>query len=145
MSAITWATLARARLLECTLAALAIAFSAMAWQVSRPPQRVAIGSSTPFDQIAVFAAGTPAAAIEGWRASVLGRVHSEPCQRALPCVRRMLRLSGIGPAHAELIAFDLDPATPVAERAAIALAIADTHWPQASLHASTTPLHAAGG
>ncbi|MEP7098614.1 MAG: hypothetical protein ABI748_13210 [Dokdonella sp.] len=145
MSAITWATPARARLLECALAVLAIAFSTMAWQVSRPVQRVVIGSSTTFDQIAVFAAGTPVAAIEAWRATVLGRVHKEPCQREMPCVRRLLRLSRIGPAHAELIAFDLDPATPVAERAAIVVAINDTRWAQASLHASTTPLHAAGG
>lgn len=145
MLATTRAAARRVRLPECMLALLAIAFAAAAWQAMHPPARAAIGASTTFDQIAVFEPGTPATAIEAWRAAVVGRVHRQPCHRSLPCVQRVLRLSGIGPRRAELLAFDLDPATPTAEREAIAVAMADAQLPKPTLHPSTTPLHAAGG
>ena len=139
------AALCRRRLPEFAFSTLAIVFAVAAWQVSTASTRIAIGASTQFDHVAVFAAGTSSASIETWRAAVLGRVHQHACRRGLTCVQRTLRLSGIGSQHAEVIAFDLDPATPDAERSAIVVASTDTHLTQPILHAATTPLLAAGG
>lgn len=145
MLGINRAALRRVRAAECLLATLAIGFAIAAWQIGRAAPCSAIGPCTRFDQVAVFAAGTSPAAIETWRASVLGHVHKHACQRELPCVQRTLRLSGIGPQHADLIAFDLNPAISAEERAAIAAASADPTLPHATLHTATTPLRAAGG
>lgn len=135
----------RLRLPEFLFSTLAIVFAVAAWHISQASPRMAIGATTQFDQVAVFATGTPSAAIEAWRVAVLGRVHGQACRRGLPCVQRTLRLSGIGPMRADVLAFDLDPATPAAERRAIALAGTNSRLTQPRLHAATTPLLAAGG
>lgn len=165
MPATPIAPVRRSRLSDVLLAASLLALAAFGWRLVAPSQagsgehahehahehvvpaadtpRNAVGPATRFDQVAVFDAGTPSAAIEVWRAQVLAQPHVAACLRGHACVQRVLRLSGIGPARAEVIAFDLDASISDAERAAL-LEAAATATPQARLHARTSPLQAAG-
>lgn len=103
-----------------------------------------IGPESRFEHVAVFAAGTPATAIEQWRQQVLARTHVQPCIGGRPCLSRALRLSSLGATQAEVLAFDLAADAPSAERAAL-LAAAVQAQPHATLHHDTTPRQAAGG
>jgi len=102
-----------------------------------------LGADSRFGYVAVFAPGTPGVAIEQWRRQVLARTHDLGCD-GRPCPQRTLRLSSLGPARAEALAFDLAATTPAAERAAL-LAAAARSSPPARLHHDTTPRRASGG
>lgn len=104
----------------------------------------AVGSSTRFDYVAVFPAGTDATLIEGWRAQVLGRPHVHPCLRDRPCVARMMRLALPGVAGSEVIAFDLMREIEPAERAAL-VAASDRAIPGTRLHADSRPIDIQAG
>lgn len=103
--------------------------------------RHAIGPGTRFDHVAVFSPGTPAAAIEGWRQTVLAHAHVQACATGRACLVRALRLSALGAAGAEVLAFDLAADTPPTERHAL-LAAALTAQPRARLCHACTPLQA---
>lgn len=107
------------------------------------PVRHRVDASTRFGHVAVFPAGTPAGAIEAWRAQVLARVHVAGCAHAHPCVARTLRLAAVGAARADVLAFDLATDIPADERAALLVAAARA-LPHAVLHDGTSPLRAAG-
>lgn len=104
--------------------------------------RHAVGAGSRFGHIAVFTAGTSAAAIEQWRRDVLARTHATACNGGRPCLQRTLRLSAVGAARAEILAFDLAAETPPAEHDALLAAVARA-TPRAQLHHDTTPLRAA--
>lgn len=112
--------------------------------IAAQPARHATGPATRFEHVAVFAPGTSSVAIEEWRRQVLARVHVLACAGERPCLRRALRLSSLGPARAEVLAFDLDADAPAAERAAL-FAAAAAMQPHADIHHDTTPRQAAGG
>ncbi len=143
--------LARQRLLATVAATLALTLAALGlWMAARaadatatPPTaaRHAIGPATRFDHVAVFPAGTPAAAIEQWRRTVLAPVHAQACASGRSCLLRALRLSALGTAHAEVLAFDLAADTPPVERSSLLL-LAATAQPQARLCHACTPLQA---
>ncbi|GEM_PF-3433502 len=78
-----------------------------------------VDAGTRFEYVARFPAGTPATVIEAWRQDVLARPLGPGCGAGRSCLQRLLRLSEIGPQRAEVVAFDLQYATPVVERAAI--------------------------
>ena len=103
----------------------------------------ATGMDTRFDYVAVFPVGTDAAAIEGWRQAVLGRVHRQACLRDRPCVARMLRSVVPGGAD-EVIAFDLMRDIPAGERAAL-LAAARLVIPGTDLRPDSRPSDLAVG
>lgn len=106
--------------------------------------RQTIGPDSRFEHVAVFVAGTPATAIEQWRQQVLATTHAQPCTGGRPCLARALRLSSLGAAKAEVLAFDLAADAPSAERDALLTAAAAAQ-PPATLHHDTTPRQAAGG
>ena len=106
--------------------------------------RHAVGADSRFGHVAVFAAGTSGAAIEQWRRDVLARTHAQACAGGRPCLQRSLRLSAVGAAAAEVLAFDLAAETPDAERDALLAAAARTQ-PRAQLRHDTTPRLAALG
>ncbi len=114
----------------------ALVLLVLAWRGPPAAAFARTDATTGFDHIAVFAAGTPGTAIDAWRASVLGHVHVEACAGGHACLRRLLHLSRSGGDPAEMLAFDLDLATPAAERAAI-LAAAAAAEPHAVLHDAT--------
>lgn len=103
--------------------------------------RQAIGPGTRFDHVAVFSRGTPAAAIEGWRQTVLAHAHVQACAAGRACLVRALRLSATGATGAEVLAFDLAIDTPPSERHAL-LAAALAAQPRARLCHACTPLQA---
>lgn len=108
-----------ARVLAGGLGAPAIVLGLLAWRTASEPMRNRVDAKTGFDHVAVFAAGTSGTAIDDWRSEVLGRVHEQACADGRPCLRRLLRISTAGANAAEMLAFDLDPHTPDAERTAI--------------------------
>lgn len=137
----------RSRRFVFASAALALA-AAACWLGGAAPApaaaRQTIGPESRFEHVAVFAAGTPAIAIEQWRQQVLAAAHAEPCRGGRPCLARALRLSSLGATKAEVLAFDLAADAPSAERDALLTAAAAAQ-PLATLHHDTTPRQAAGG
>lgn len=127
-----------ARVVAGGLAASAIVLGMLAWSAAPEPARNRIDAATGFEHVAVFAADTSGAAIDAWRVEVLGRVHEQACADGRPCLRRLLRISSAGAHAAELLAFDLDPHTPDAERTAI-LAAALRAEPPALLRDAISP------
>lgn len=127
-----------ARVFAVGFSASAIVFGLLSWHMVPAPARNRIDAATGFDHVAVFAAGTSGAAIDAWRSAVLGRVHEQACADGRPCLRRLLRVSAAGANAAEMLAFDLSPDTPEAERAAI-LAAALRAEPPALLRDAISP------
>ena len=101
-----------------------------------------VGVDSRFGHVAVFAAGTSGAAIEQWRRDVLAQTHAQACAGDRPCLQRSLRLSAVGAAAVEVLAFDLAAETSAAERDAL-LAAAARAVPRAHLRRDTTPRLAA--
>jgi hypothetical protein len=127
-----------ARLLIIALMLVGAVLAGLSAQSSPPQPATPINASTPFEYVAVFPADTTNAAIDTWRSLVVGRMHKQACTADRPCLRRLMRFSHAGSNAMELLAFDLDPATPDIERAAI-LAAAERIEPRARLLQKTSP------
>ena len=103
---------------------------------------MSVDQDTRFDVVLVFPEQTSALALEDFIQRILKRVHVQSCVHELPCLARLLRLSQLGPARSEVIAFDLMGDTPQFERAAL-LSAAQRHALKPALFYSTSALAAA--
>lgn len=97
---------------------------------------------TRFEVVLLFPEDTSSLALEQFIHLTLKRVHVQACVQKLPCVARLLRLSQLGAARAEIIAFDLMGDTPQFERVAL-LSAAQLHPLKPALFYSTSALAAA--
>jgi len=102
---------------------------------------VSVDQGTRFDVVLIFPQGTPALDLEMFMQTTLKRVHVQACVHNLPCIARLLRLSELGPARSEVIAFDLMGDTPQFERVAL-LSAAQHHRLKPLLFYSTSALAA---
>lgn len=106
-----------------------------------PSDAVSVDQSTRFDVVLVFPQGTSSFDLEAFIQTTLKRVHVQACVHNLPCIARLLRISELGPARSEVIAFDLMGDTPQFERAAL-LSTAQQHRLKPALFRSTSALNA---
>lgn len=103
---------------------------------------VAVDQRTRFDVVLLFSKDTSGPTLEQFIQSILKQVHVQSCVHKLPCVARLLRLSQIGPAQNEVVAFDLMADTPQFERVAL-ISAAQQHLLKPALFQSTSALAAA--
>ena len=96
---------------------------------------------TRFEVVLVFPEATSSLALEQFIHLTLKRVHVQACVHKLPCLARLLRLSQLGAARAEVIAFDLMGDTPQFERVAL-ISAAQHHPLKPALFYSTSALAA---